>query len=466
MTRNTLYLTCVVGLGLLLRLIALDQSFWLDEAAQAVISQGIFEPGRLNGDFQPPLSYFLTHVWMRFGNIWDIRSEWFLRLPAVGFGVGTVYLLFILIKDLFNRRAGLVASLMLSTAPFHIYYSQEFRMYSMLTFFAVLSWYFLWKRRWGWFALTTTIGTFTHYFALINLVSQFVYIILFDRRFVQKFFIYAALGMAPFLLWLPTFKIQLATAQNLVSAWPGWKNISNVGFLKFPGLVLAKFSVGMISPQPKWLYGAAVGAVGLGALLSSRGLLFAKDRKPVIFLLSMFAMPLVIAWFGGIFISASSPWRIQFVLPAFYALISVGTYYLARQRYARFGKFLIAYIVLQNVFFGALYLFDENNHRENWREAVMYTDNIVRDEGAIVLSEYTEPWAPMGWYSQEIEKYDGGIEGGDRVLKRSGPVILYTYLFEIFDSDKQIESQLIQNGYTLSSEKDFRGVGIIKIFSQ
>lgn len=480
---SSLYLIGVLTLAVILRFVALGQSFWLDEAAQLIISKQPFAAGNFNGDFQPPLSYILTHVWISFGEVLGQRSEWFFRLPMVAFGVGTVYLLYLLLSDMFDRRAGLLGSLLLATAPFHIYYSQEHRMYAMLTFISVLSWYLLWHKRWSWLALTTTIGIFTHYFFFLQIAAQFVYVLVSEKKSVQKFSMCLALGVAPFLLWLPTFMKQLETARMLLAAWPGWQNISNTGFIRFPGLVIAKFTVGMISPEPRWLYGASVGAFSLGLLLSAGACVHLwrkhiEKRSGLMLLLCMSAVPLMMAWFGGIFVSASSPWRIQFVLPAVLGIVGVGLWFL--RGLGKWGKlaggFVAAYFILQNLFFSSQYLMVEANQREDWRGAVAYTD-AAAEMGALVLAEFTAPWAPMEWYSTSFSRYAGASSEQhmteksvaaklDPLIKKHSRIILYSYLFEISDPEKLVESYLNKQGYALTTEKDFRGVGIIKTYVQ
>lgn len=499
-----LYLIIILLLALGLRSIALNQSFWLDEAAQAILSANPFNLAQFRGDFQPPLSYIFTYGWIEFGNMLGLRSEWFLRLPMVLIGTGTVFMLFQLLKEAFNKRVGLLAGLMLATAPFHIYYSQEFRMYSMLTFLSVLSWYVLWKKEWKWFSVVTAIGIFTHYFFFILIAAQTVYVLLTDRPNVQKFFIHTALGVAPFLLWMPTFISQLDTAHSLVSAWPGWKNISNTGFVRFPGLVLAKFTVGLISPTPRILYGAFVGAMGL-VMTASSYVQFkmyqkqSKIRPALLLVICMFAIPLIFAWIGGIFISASSPWRIQFVLPGMYALIAVSAAWLIdgelkksflgffTRMYARLrgmhdyviarniGYLIVVFVVLQNLYFSSQYLLKEFNHRENWRDAVSYTDMLAADENATVITEFNHLWAPMEWYSMEKDSYMRGStaqritpksaeEALEPIVAEGEPIVLYTYLFELSDPEMHIDAYLQTQNYTLDSQKDFRGVGILNIY--
>lgn len=487
-----------------LRSIALNQSFWLDEAAQAILSAHPFNGAQFRGDFQPPLSYFFTYGWIEFGNMLGMRSEWFLRLPMVLIGTGTVFVLYQLLREAFNRRVGLLAGLMLATAPFHIYYSQEFRMYSMLTFLSVLSWYVLWKKEWKWYSVVTAIGIFTHYFFFILIAAQTVYVLLTDRPNVQKFSIHTAFGVAPFIFWVPIFFSQLDTAHSLVSAWPGWKNISNTGFIRFPGLVLAKFTVGLISPTPRILYGAFVGAMGIVMAASSYFLfkIYQKESKlrpSVILVICMFVVPLIFAWVGGLFISASSPWRIQFVLPGMYAFIAVSCIWLIDGKlkksflgfftiiYARLrrmhehvrvrniGYLIVGCVVLQNLYFASQYLLEENNHRENWREAVAYSDILAAEENATIITEFNHLWAPMEWYTTERESYMNGSteqritpESAEEALKpvvsKGGPIVLYTYLFELSDPDRNIDSYLQSQGYTLDTQKDFRGVGILNTY--
>src|SRR5688572_21088179 len=78
----------ILALGFMLRLILIDQSFWLDEASQAMTSLRPLSEIIFNNlkDFHPPLSYIFTHFWIMFG-----RNEVWLRLLPVLFGVGTIY---------------------------------------------------------------------------------------------------------------------------------------------------------------------------------------------------------------------------------------------------------------------------------------------------------------------------------------------------------------------------------------
>lgn len=174
-----------------LRVYRLDaQSLWYDEAVTAqVAGQGLAELTRWTADdIQPPLYYYAVAGWTRLVG----RSEWALRFPSVFFGVLTVALLWTLARRLFGKTgvgrgaAGIVA-LLAALSPLHVYYAQEARMYTLLTFGGVLAGYALLRasgraegqrgrraeerRWWVMFVLASTAMLYTHYFGVFLLVA-------------------------------------------------------------------------------------------------------------------------------------------------------------------------------------------------------------------------------------------------------------------------------------------------------
>src|SRR3989344_8831102 len=97
MAKDKIIIILILLLGLGLRLINLNQSFWLDEASQAQLSSLSLSQIWFSrpADFHPPLFYFLAHFWLQIG-----RSETWLRLLPVLFGVLTIYVIYILGKKL------------------------------------------------------------------------------------------------------------------------------------------------------------------------------------------------------------------------------------------------------------------------------------------------------------------------------------------------------------------------------
>ncbi len=90
-------------------------------------------------DNHPPLYFLLLHFMVKLAG----QTEFALRFPSLAFSVLTVPLLYALGKCLCDRRVGLLAALFGAISPLYLWYSHEARMYTMLTFLGLLSFYTL-----------------------------------------------------------------------------------------------------------------------------------------------------------------------------------------------------------------------------------------------------------------------------------------------------------------------------------
>lgn len=128
----------ILALATLLRLLQLDlQPLWWDEGYSVFFATRAFGDmlARTAVDIHPPLYYALMQLWIAtFG-----KDAFTLRLLSVALGVAALPLLYLIAKQLFDRRVARVAALLLAIAPLHIYYSQELRMYGMVTLLALAS---------------------------------------------------------------------------------------------------------------------------------------------------------------------------------------------------------------------------------------------------------------------------------------------------------------------------------------
>src|SRR3989344_6461242 len=132
--------------ALVMRLISLNQSLWMDEAISATVVKNYnlleiitkFAPA----DPPPPLYYLLLRFWSGLFGL----SEISLRLPSVIFAVMTVYVVY-KIGLIYFKKVAIWTSVLLATAPLHIYYSQEARMYSLSTLLTSLVIYLFLKKR-------------------------------------------------------------------------------------------------------------------------------------------------------------------------------------------------------------------------------------------------------------------------------------------------------------------------------
>jgi hypothetical protein len=177
---------------------------------------------------------------------------------------------------------------------------------------------------------------------------------------------------------------------------------------------------------------------------------------------------ILIAWLGGLWLPAATPTRIQFVLPAIYLIIAQGCIHvLAHKKYKSIVYLGIGTFCVIQLFFSTQYLLDSKYHREDWRSAISFTDNYIsshKPNDVTVLTTFNDKWAPMDWYSKYPEKYTGGTQTiNNSTYSNPSYVILYTYLYEIFDPIHKVEDS-ISASHKIIREEDFRGVGILKIY--
>lgn len=121
----------VVLIGAFLRFFTTSQ-LWLDEALTVNISH-LSLPGitaALKRDGSPPLYYVMLHYWME---MFGTGNEAVRSLAGI-FGLGTLWLSWLLAKRLFGKTAALITLVLLAVSPFEVFYSTEARMYTLVTF--------------------------------------------------------------------------------------------------------------------------------------------------------------------------------------------------------------------------------------------------------------------------------------------------------------------------------------------
>ena len=227
---NFLILTAIIILGGFLRLFQITKNaLWYDEAFSAEMVKHsltqIIELGKF--DVHPPFYYFLLRWWTLIAG----DSETALRGFSVIFGILLIISVYLLVKKLFNSRVALIASFLITIAPFFIQYSRESRMYMLGAFLAVASTFFLWQAFWtkkkiktlfylGGYLIFTVTGIYTHYFLAFTTVAQIIGILLGilivdkkTRQFLSQkigyFFLSLFLTIVFYLPWLMVFLKQL-----------------------------------------------------------------------------------------------------------------------------------------------------------------------------------------------------------------------------------------------------------------
>ncbi len=178
----------IILIGSILRFYKIDyQSVWLDEIhtineSNPKISISDLYSTLLVADPHPPLYFILVKLIFTFFGY----STFVLKMFSALMGVGGLFAIYLLGKELMNKRVGLIAAALLSVNYFHLYYSQEARMYSMLFMTTTLSFYFLIKliktpsiKAVILHAFFAALMIHTHFFALFALFAQYLILLIF-----------------------------------------------------------------------------------------------------------------------------------------------------------------------------------------------------------------------------------------------------------------------------------------------
>jgi hypothetical protein len=133
----------IILTGGFLRVLLLDtKGMWLDETFSVwLANQSVLDMLQwiVKIDQHPPLYYLLLHYWIaQYGD-----TPYYARLLSALFGTVTIPVIYLIGKRISGAVVGLAAAVFLALSLFNIYYAQEARMYTLLTFNASVAMYAL-----------------------------------------------------------------------------------------------------------------------------------------------------------------------------------------------------------------------------------------------------------------------------------------------------------------------------------
>jgi mannosyltransferase len=197
-----LAVVALTGLAAVLRFVGIGhQGFWFDEGNTALLVH--FSPGKMLGlipqsESTPPLYYCVAWIWARlfgFGEA-PLRS-----LSALA-GVATVPVMFLAGRRLFNIRIGLVSAALVACNPVLIWYSQEARSYSLLVCLSAVTLLTFAQglerptaRHLSLWVLSCALAVATHYYALLIIAPEVLWLLVAHRRSRAVLIALGALGL-------------------------------------------------------------------------------------------------------------------------------------------------------------------------------------------------------------------------------------------------------------------------------
>lgn len=213
---TTIYLLLITFVGILLRIYQIGkQSLWLDEVFTMHVSQlspyEIWKFTVSSFDVHPPLFYWLEHISISFLGLTPLGLRIF---PAV-FGILTIPVFYVIGKDLYNENLGLLLSIFIAISPFHIFHSQDARMYTLFLLLFSVSVLFLIKyiktKKTIFFITSALILAATCYVHFLSFVlsSIFIYTILLvlcleNKSLIKNTFTHLCICVISILPLIPT----------------------------------------------------------------------------------------------------------------------------------------------------------------------------------------------------------------------------------------------------------------------
>jgi mannosyltransferase len=277
--KRSFLLILILLLGFSLRLVRLDaKEMWYDEAFAVLyaekglgsIVQGTVTPVEgAAADIHPLLYYFFLHGWLELG-----QSPFVARFPSVVFGVLSICLVYVLGRELFAPGVGLLASVLTALSPFHIWYSQEARMYSLLCLLSLLSIYFFARTyrdnkwpHWIAFAFCSALSLYVHNLAFLIPFTLIVFALATRRwNLFPRLMAACVITALLFLPWMILVPGQLAKVRQAYwVATPGPAELVRT-------LIVFTFNL----PLPPWLLPLCL----FYSLLLLSLLLYRSYRKP------------------------------------------------------------------------------------------------------------------------------------------------------------------------------------------
>ena len=194
------------------------ESLWYDEAISFLTAELPLRSILTNliRDPPPPFSYVILHFWFKLFSPSDVNG----RLLSSLFNIMMLPLVYVLGKELLHKRTlALFAVFLAAISPFHILYSHELRMYTlvMLLSTALGIAYVRAERtnsRWWWlaFAAISLLMVYTHLFSVFVLTAIGVYALI-RRRHGQLLWKTAVIGLGLTILFLPWFYLLFGQSQ-------------------------------------------------------------------------------------------------------------------------------------------------------------------------------------------------------------------------------------------------------------
>ncbi len=379
-------------------------NLWYDEATSVYAIKNF---DRIHLTFQPPLYHILLYFWTRvFG-----EGEFALRFLSLIFSVCSIYMIYKLGGLFFDKKIGLLSAFILSISPVHIWYAQEVREYSMLSFLVMVSVYLFIKALkedryylWLWFVIASTLSLYTNYFYLFLILASGSLLILKPYRpLIKKWLISCIIILILFIPWLNVFFKHFVSVKEVF-----WVSKPNLGSIQF---TFENFILGYNATALNYFFGLI-----LFSILFLFGVFYCKKYKQsLVSLLLFLCIPIALSFIFSQWIPVYLDRQNIAVSPFYYIIISCGLKKIGRNHIAKVS-FLSFFIILcalslYNYYKDFMPLGYTNDHpvgvcpKKDFKGIANYIRNNLR-EGDVIAHTSLSGTTPVWYYLRDCHSVD------------------------------------------------------------
>jgi len=391
-------LIIIFFIGLLLRLfrigtreIAYDDafSFFLASKNFITIVRGTI------ADTMPPLYYLLLSLMIKVN-----QELWFLRLLNVFINLSSIYLLYLLARELFGKAVGYISIFFAVLTPFLIYHSQELRMYDLVLLGQVGYLYSLIKiinsKNKILYLLSSIvfglIAVYSHNLAFVGIFAcNFVF---FLNKSKNYFFTLCSIQFALLVLFIPWAIYLPQQISKVQTAF--WT--SKPGLLEIIQSIITFFG---FAPSAFWKISFVLFVFLLNSVLFSIWLIRSKDYKTFCLLSVCLASPVLLIIISYLTRPVFVP-RI-FIFSMFISFILIGTF-IVNNWNRHFGKISFLLILISLLISLPDFYSFQSFPRSSFKKAVDFI-NQQPIETKIVLHENKLSYFPMLFYDSNLTQY-------------------------------------------------------------
>jgi uncharacterized membrane protein len=410
-------------LGLLLRRYHLGyESLWFDEAdivqrarlPLPELLQGFTEAGE-NG----PLYTLMLHFWLRgiealpplervLHIIFGPNDEALIRALSAVFGAAAIPVMYALARRVGGQLLGLISATLLTINPFHIWYSQDAKMYTLLVLMTLVSslLYVEALERstvglWAGYVLATWVMLTVHSMSALVLLAQIVTtpFLVAGRRRLRAASVFRGSrsrvvrwGWAMLLILAPLFPIAWLRAAALFAGTDvggGW--YTPTGLLDILTTIFVNFAANRADPVWEVLGGVAMSVLALAGLVSLFRFTEADgeqanldNSKSKILIVALWLVPIVVFWLVTLRLPLFQPRYLIMSLPPYLILASAGLLSL-RRFHSAVGTAATAALLLPTLAALVGVNYSAQVQKEDWRGAIAYVQDHLRLRDEIVV---------------------------------------------------------------------------------